>query len=244
MRIRVAWNPRLAYVSGYTDTMIAKALPLLLLCTPALCLRADMETTEPEPAPSPAAEVAPVPTHDNSAVVLAKTAPEPLPTPARDAETRSVSSNLAAALSSGMPRYNPPKPTPTGDPQDLRDIDKPRNDIPRLPKYVVRESRPPVFSQRDLSTDRGLVSLSFKAHPGLNLGNFFGLNSGVAREMIYDDERLANIKDLNETAYAFARGGDKAEADLIQKATQDAFMRSDDSWNSGPAGTLLGGIGK
>jgi len=223
------------------------ALRLLLLLA-ATASAATAQSVAPEPGPKGAADgAAPTESRDNAGVLMAAR-PEPVPTQASssDRENRAVSPGLAAALADGMPKFSPPTPTPavTGEPEDLRDVDKPKNDIPRLPKYVVRELRPPVFKQRDLYTDAGLVNLALKFHPGLRLGNFFGLNEAYAKEMIYEDERLANIQDLNETAYAFARGGDKAEADYIQKATQDTFMRSDDSWNTGPAGTLLGGIGK
>ena len=124
----------------------------------------------------------------------------------------------------------------------MRDVDKPKNEIPRLPKYVVHERRPPVFRERDVFSASGMLDLSFRRHPGLSIGNILGLNEGLARQMIYDDERLASIEDLNETAYSMAQGGDVAEAQYILKATQDTFMR--DAGDFGPIRGILGGGGK
>jgi len=225
---------------------------LLLILAASASVAAAQNVAPPAPPDGTATEAPAASTEDskdNSNLLLAqrREAPVPLPVSAdTSGDTRTVSSNLAAALADGMPKFNPPTPTPvvTEEPQDLRDIDKPKNDIPRLPKYIVRESRPPVFRERDLYTPEGLIDLSFKNHPGLLIGNLFGLNSGQAKEMIYEDQTLAAIEDLNETAYAMARGGDTTEANLIQKETQDTFMRSDAGWNSGPVGSLLGGAGK
>jgi hypothetical protein len=222
---------------------------LLAFVASATLAAAQSATPAPPPdAPGPATPpLAGADGQDASNIVLAPKRPDYVAKPATDSDgvARSVSPSVAAALTEGLPKYSPPTPTPqtAAEPQDLRDIDKPKNEIPRLPKYVVHERRPPVFRDRDLFTDSGLLDLSFKSHPGLNVGNVLGLNEGPARQMIYDDMRQKNIEDLNETAYSFAQGGDPAEAQSILSATQDAFMRTDDL--GGPVGGgLLGGAGK
>jgi len=208
---------------------------------------------ESAPAPTPPAESvsAAAPAGgavDASSVVLAPKSPTLAPVQADDGSGRAVSSKIAADLASGMPRYAPPTPTPaaTGEPQDLRDIDKPKNEIRRLPAYVVRETRPAIFRNRDLYTTKGLASLSFKTHPGLIVGNFLGLNSKIAYEMYLDDQRLENIEDLTETAHAMALGGDKAESDYILKESQQTYMRPiEETWNGpGGGGGFSGGGGR
>ncbi len=186
---------------------------------------------------------------DTSSPLLAPRPSETLPQPPVDSDgvTRSVSPGVAAALSAALPKYNPPKPTPTptGTPVDMREVDKPKNEIRRLPKYVVQERRPPVFRDRDLFTADGLADLSFKLHPGLNIGNFLGLNSGIAAQMYYDDQRLENMKDLADTARAMAAGGDAAEGKEILQLSQETYLRgSDDFGPTGAAGSNTGGWGK
>jgi hypothetical protein len=145
-----------------------------------------------------------------------------------------------------MPKYSPPTPTPVAatQPLDVPEADKPKNEIKRLPSYVVHDSRPPVFRDRDLYTKDGLVSLSYKLHPGLALGNLAGLNDATAYDVFLEDERLANMADLKDTARAIAAGGDNAEGEYILQQTQDTFMRPDQGfiWN-GPGGGVNGGGG-
>lgn len=173
-------------------------------------------------------------------------APVPPPSASFNSPERSVSPEVAEALSLGMPKYNPPTPTPVAvnEPADMRDVDKPKNEIKRLPSYIVHDSRPPVFRDRDLYTKDGLVSLSYKLHPGLRIGNIAGLNDATAYEVFLEDERLANIADLTDTARAIATGGDPAEGEYILQQTQDTYMRTDQGFNwSGPGGGVNGGGG-
>jgi hypothetical protein len=201
------------------------------------------------PAPTPAA----VQTIDASGVVLAAKPREyaaPTPPPDSDGVTRSVSAGVAAALSDGAPRYSPPTPapSPTPEPADVKDIDKPKNGIVRLPSYVVRESRPPIFRDRDLLTAQGMLDLTMKRHAGLLLGNIFGLNStnkpgSPAYQMMVDDERRDNMDDLFDTAHAMAQGGDFAEGSYILQQSQSTYMREGGDWDwsgSGPVGGLTG----
>jgi len=224
--------------------------PLTFFLALAACAgasRAQEAASVPSPTPTAApAPAAGTPAADTSSLIMA---PPPRDTgPAyhadSDGETRAVSPGVAAALAEGMPKYSPPTPTPTPAPQvDMRDLDKPKNEIKRLPKYEVVEKRPPIFRPRDLYTHEGLVSLSFDNHPGLRFGNILGLNSTAAYDMYLDEQRLANIADLTDEAHAMSRGGDKAESSYILQATQDTYMRTDDDWHISGLGTNSGAEG-
>jgi hypothetical protein len=225
---------------------------LLALIVAAAGAAAQETPAPPSPTPIPSKAAAGADTHDASSVVLAPRPKDYIAEPPTDSDgvTRSVSPGIAADLASGLPKYSPPTPTPTpaAESQDLQDVDKPKNEIKRLPKYIVRESRPPIFREQDLNTPLGQIDLSFKSHPGLLFGNFLGLNSGPAYEMYLDDLRQENIDELHDIAHAMSLGGDKAEGSYILEQSQDAYMRSDDnSWNlGGPGygGGITGGGGK
>jgi hypothetical protein len=218
--------------------MMKRAGRILIAVMAAAATAAAQNAPTPAPPAAGAGQEAP-PSDSAAAVVLAAKRPEPeLPPAAPDESARGVSSKLAADIGEGFPKYAPPTPTPVVAPDapDMRDVDKPKNAIPRLPKYVVRESRPAVFRNRDLYTTAGLVNLSFKNHPGLGFGNILGLNSRAALDMYLDDQRLDSINDLADEAHAMARGGDKAESDYIMKESQETYMRPIEETWSGPGG--------
>jgi hypothetical protein len=188
---------------------------------------------------------------DASGIVLAEKSRQYLPATQAsvDSETRSVSPGIAAALSAGLPKFSPPTPSPTPTPEvkDMADIDKPKNGIIRLPTYVVRDSRPPIFRTRDLYTSDTLLELTMKKHPGLLFGNFMGLNAAAipgspAYRMLLDDQRQDGMADLFDTAHAMAQGGDHAEGEYILQQSQSMYMRGSDwDWSgSGPVGGLTG----
>jgi hypothetical protein len=148
-----------------------------------------------------------------------------------------ASRDLTGKLAEGAPKYQPPASVEPG--TDLRTIDKPKNQIPRLPvemmqKYVVKDSKVPALQGRDLYTTKELVSMEYKAHPGLRLGNVFGLNDGYAYQMFLEDERQAKMDDLKDTAAAFAVGGDPAEARAVLDLIGQAYI-----WNE-PSGGPVG----
>jgi hypothetical protein len=224
--------------------MLHRTPKVLLAFLAAAAVAAAQDAVPPAPADAPAIRSAP------AIVLSAKPADAaPVPVPDREEGARSVSPGVAQALSDSMPRYHPPTPVPTLTPEQVQaqeEADKPKNAIPRLPAYVVRESRPPMFRNQEILTNSGVMALTFKNHPGLAIGNLFGLNEGAAREMFYDDERQTSIADLTDTAHAMTRGGDPAEAQFILQSTQDTFMRTPDTTWGGPGGGggFSGGGGK
>jgi hypothetical protein len=220
--------------------MTRSAPTFLLILAVSAAAAAAQDAAPAGPTPTPATSEPE--TQDASATVLASK-PNPFfqeaPPSDSDGRARSVSPAVAAALAEGLPKFSPPTPTPTpeaGEPEDMRDVDRPRNEIKRLPKFVVQESRPPIFRQRDLFTSEGLADLAFKAHPGLLFGNFLGLNSGVAQQMLEDDQRLENISDLKDTAHAMILGGDVAEGEYILQKSQETYMRTNDDWMTNAPG--------
>jgi hypothetical protein len=234
--------------------MLNRALQILVALTVAAATAAAQETSPPS-APAAGTTQAGANSSDASSFVLAPKAKDDNSSQpvASDGVTRTVSAGVAAALAAGMPHYSPPTPTPTpaAEPVDMRDIDKPKNEIHRLPKYVVREARPPIFRNRDLFTMDGMLDLTMRRHAGLRFGDVLGLNSenkpgSPAYQMMVDDERQENMDDLKDTAHAISQG-DPSGASYIMQQSQATYMRGGGDWDwsaSGPVGGILGGGGK
>lgn len=175
-----------------------------------------------------------------SAGPVASAAPAPTP-PAPAAVGQPASPGVSAEIASGLPGYRP-EPTPKAGAAraDARETDKPKNQIVRLPvevmrRYVVRERRLPVFRPLDLYTEKGLIDLSFKEHPGLRIGNIFNLNAPIAREAFFQEQLLAEREDLTDLAHAMSLGGDASEGGAVQQAIIDESFEAS-AGEGGPVG--------
>ena len=108
---------------------------------------------------------------------------------------------LSAAITSVLPKYNPPKKRPPGvtdEPDVNATTDKPRNGIVRLPRYVVREQKVPDFTPMELLTPKGKLELALSRHPGLKFVPFAWLNNAIALEMLAEEQQYARRKQLEE----------------------------------------------
>lgn len=120
-------------------------------------------------------------------------------------------------------------------PADSRDL-RPFTSLQIMPTYTVKETRAETFQIRDIYTRKGMDDLSFREHPGLHVGDIAKSNSRAAYSMFLVDERLRNIRDLDDTARAMDVGQDHAEAVYIVNATRDAFRWEVD--NADPAADM------
>jgi hypothetical protein len=178
----------------------------------------------------------------SAAAPAPKTAPAQRETPRRG---RAISPEVAAQLAASAPKYTPapPKPEPKPEDQmvDMRDVDKPRNGIIRLPKYIVQEPQPPMLTERAVNTKKGLgdiamrryISETDRALNRFTLPLFGSSLQNRALAMYAEDERLKNMAELNENARAAAKS-DPAQGTYILRETQKTYMRTSDfGWQGG-----------
>lgn len=210
---------------------MARLAPTTLLCTALLASPAVRCFGQA----APAAPQSPI----LNQATAEKSAPE---TPRR---ARAISSEAAAALAAATPKYTPPPPKPPPKPEeelvDAREVDKPKNTIVRLPKYIVQEKKPPVFRERDINTAKGLTDIAMRRYisdfdRAMNRWTLplFGTSKEKrALAMYEEDERLRNMSDLND-AGVNASKVDPAAGAYILKESQKTYLRSSDfGWNGG-----------
>ncbi len=147
---------------------------------------------------------------------------------------RVVSNNLAAALADTMPKYNPPPPKPKKtEEEDGFGYGKPKNGIVRLPQVIVEGRRPPIFTERQINTDKGLQQIAVKRYFGgaaqaLNkkhLPIIGQSNEAIAMQMWAEDERLRHITEFNDRADILQALGDDEKSDEARKMIEDATVR-------------------
>lgn len=227
--------------------------PTALTLTLALTLAASLprhlsaQTAPPAPATRPATTPA-----------------EPSDSATAQKRSRAISGDVATMLAQTMPKFTPPPPAPppltpvelaqkkadeaaaaaAEAEADLRDRDKPKNGIIRLPKYVVQEQRPVIFTEREINTKKGLREIAMRRYisdadralnrftlPLFGGGGWSpGSGQGSASEeralaMYAEDERLKNMADLADNTNMIMRSDPNAGA-TAKDAAQKTFLRS------------------
>ncbi len=160
--------------------------------------------------------------------------------------SRAISPEVAAQLAASRPKFTPVAPPPPPKPEeelpDLRETDKPKNTIVRLPKYVVQEQKSPIFRERDIYTKEGLANLAMRRyftetdramnrftipifHPISLLGG--SSNEDRALAMYYEDERLKEMGEAADRTNMVMKS-DRAAGEKMKNVNQQTFMRWSD----------------
>jgi hypothetical protein len=162
---------------------------------------------------------------------------QPQPTVKKE---RVISKDLSSALAVGYKYQPPPPPKPEAEDVDLRDVDKPRNGIIRLPKYVVESQRPPIFNDRNLYSKEMLRRLAYQKYMSsfsknlLNRFHLLGRGDEAYALMQYEaDERKRNMAEMDDKISMYRVSGDDTEAEKLKDDTQRTFMRRSEGTSSG-----------
>jgi hypothetical protein len=148
---------------------------------------------------------------------------------------RIQSNELAGALVNSLPKYTPPPPPAPKKPE--AEEAQPRNGVIRLPKVVVREEKPPVFTEKQLYTPKSLGDIQIQRYTGLDPAKMPGVAAPItrfvfsdyAKQMQADADRQQNLSDSNDMARAAALSGDPGESQYIKRVSSDTFMRDSDN---------------
>jgi hypothetical protein len=144
-----------------------------------------------------------------------------------------VSTDVSKSVTSAFQYNPPPPPKPEEELVDMREIDKPRNEIIRLPKYLVEAKKPPVFNERNLYSKEMLRRLAYQRYMG-SFGSalnkyklpIIGGGAEAYAMMQYEAEvRRQNMAEMEDKVSMYRISGDKEEADKLKADAQDTFMR-------------------
>lgn len=150
------------------------------------------------------------------------------------APRKTVSPETAAKFTAAVPKFVPkpvpetaaapaPEPLP-----DLRETDKPKNTIIRLPPYMVSEKKVvKVPTELEVQSPSMRRDVALRRYPGLKIGNFFGLNERWAYAMMAEEERLVKKREY-EDMVSLTRFGDPAEHKEVKQQVESAFQREPD----------------
>jgi hypothetical protein len=193
---------------------------------------------------APGAPAAPIAGEANSvaaerpAILASPTASSTVAEPRSPNRARAISPATAAQLAAALPKF---ESTPTVPPAtaalhpatpdsgvDLREVDRPRNTIIRLPSYLVQEEKPVILTEREVQTPRARLHLALRKYPGLRLGSFWIFrNDGIALAMLAEEERLEQ-KQYFEDLVQLTQFSDPGTQATAKRGVEHAFMRTAD----------------
>ena len=122
---------------------------------------------------------------------------------------RLMSPETAEKLAAAAPKYTPPAPPPATAPAEsspiVREVEKPQNQIVRLPSVIVGEQRQNIpESELKVLTPKGRADYAMNRRPGLRLGPFPSLNKRIALQMLDDDLESQRRAEEYELASLYA----------------------------------------
>lgn len=159
------------------------------------------------------------------------------PVSAQPSPGRSVSPTTAARLAVTAPKYIAPDSSTAkaaASAPDLRETDRPRNTIIRLPDYVVRQSKEVIYKEDQFITPEAKLQRTYARHRGLHTGSFWIFkNDLAAKEIQEDDERIERRAALSELLGLLPASADAATERSIRAQVQSTFMNSADWLTTG-----------
>jgi hypothetical protein len=140
-----------------------------------------------------------------------------------------LSPEIVKAVIQELPRYAPPAPAKVA-PEPPADEGKDSSPgVLHLPKLTVKERPPTLPSNFELLTPRGRLELALKTHPGLRIGNFFGMNNGIALAMQAEERKLEQKAALTDTVRRTTRDN-SPEGKKLMRLINDAFRGPNNDW--------------
>ena len=120
-------------------------------------------------------------------------------------------------------------------------IDKPKNDIIRLPRVVVEGSRPPVFREQDIYSPKALTEIAIKRYlsdfgRALNAWRIpiiGGAVDGYAMGLWAQDERKRQMREISEQIQLDMLTGNTKRAAELREILRGNFVRPINEMNPG-----------
>jgi len=155
-----------------------------------------------------------------------QTAPATPASAGRSSNALPVSSPISAAITAGLPQYQPStvdeKPTlgPDG--------------VIQLPKFFVYTDKVPAFSERDLYSKAGFAELLREKYPGASVrgqdpDRIDGNVPNYGALMYAEDKRLSQLKHFKNFADTLLRVGDVAGSKELNAEIRTTFARHPDT---------------
>jgi hypothetical protein len=133
---------------------------------------------------------------------------------------------ISDAVRAGLPRYSAPVPTDApvaGESRVLSD------GTLVLPTMKVRPVAPRAPAEYEWLSRKGRLDLALRKFPGLQAGNLFGMNNGIALALLAEERQAQEKSELASLVRQTALV-DAAESRRVRRLLEAALQRPGDDW--------------
>ncbi len=114
----------------------------------------------------------------------------PADTPDAPPVSRRPSSWISEVLAAELPKYTPRPPAEATEVSTSTEAAVERDGVLNLPTVTVRPVMKESPADYAFLTAKGRMDLALKTHPGIRVGNIFGLNNGIALFMQMEEQEV------------------------------------------------------
>jgi hypothetical protein len=148
--------------------------------------------------------------------------------PAMRSPVHSISPEIVQAVAKKLPKYTPSSAAKTPEVIAPAEVNE-SPDILRLPKLTVKAAPPTQLSDYDVLTPSGRLDLALRLHPGLRIGNIFGMNNGIALAMLAEERDVEKKAALTDTV-RHTTSDNGPEGKRMMRLLKAAFQRPNTEW--------------
>lgn len=142
---------------------------------------------------------------------------------------------ISATIREKLPKY---QPSPAQDEATLEasgEAAVERDGVLKLPTVTVQVKKPQSLGEYEMLTPKGRLDMAVRRRPGLRIGNFLGLNNGIALAMLREDIEKEKRDVMKERVdrLSLDDGPDTRE---LKRLLKEAIARPNTDWMKGRSG--------
>lgn len=142
---------------------------------------------------------------------------------------------ISAAIRAKLPKY---QPSPEQDEATLEasgEAAVERDGVLKLPTVTVQVKKPQPMVEYEMLTPKGRLDMALRRRPGLRIGNFLGLNNGIALALLQEDIEKEKRDALKEQVERLSFDDEPATREL-KRLLKETIARPNTDWMKGRSG--------
>lgn len=142
---------------------------------------------------------------------------------------------ISATIRAKLPKYQPSPAQDEATMEESGEAAVERDGVLKLPTVTVQVKKSQSLGEYEMLTPKGRSDMAVRRRPGLRIGNFLGLNNGIALAMLREDIEKEKRDAMKERVdrLSLDDGPDTRE---LKRLLKEAIARPNTDWMKGRSG--------